>query len=70
MSENVKNNTGRRFDSKAAADHIGVASQTMNNWRYRRQGPVYHKVGDKIFYYENDLDDFIKAGRIDPNDRS
>lgn len=63
-------NSCAKYDTKSAAVYLGVVANTLCNWRNKRRGPVYHKVGDRVFYYENDLDDFIKAGRIDPNERS
>ena len=58
-----------RYDTKAAALYLGVVFNTLCNWRNLRKGPVYHKIGDRVFYYENDLDDFVNDGRIDPNER-
>ena len=57
----------QKYDTAAAAKRIGVVTQTLCNWRHKRKGPVYHKIGDKIYYHENDLDAFEQAGRVDPN---
>lgn len=58
-----------RYDTKSAAVYLGVVKNTVSNWRHLCRGPVYYKVGDRVYYYEEDLDRFIKSGRIDPNER-
>lgn len=63
MSHELK----RRYDTRAAAEYLDLHPQTLNNWRFKKRGPAYHKIGDKVFYYKNDLDDFENAGRVDPN---
>jgi predicted site-specific integrase-resolvase len=49
-----------------AAKMIGVSRQTLANWRHLRRGPVYIKQGRMVRYCQQDLLDFMLAGRIDP----
>jgi Helix-turn-helix domain len=59
-----------KFDTKAAANYLGLAPQTLNNWRFLRRGPAYHRVGRRIYYLRADLDAFFSQGRIVPSDQS
>ena len=65
----MNTNINTKYDPAAAAERLGVVKQTMSNWRQQRRGPVYFKIGGKIFYKESDLDAYEQAGRIDPNER-
>jgi len=38
-----------------AADFLGLASQTLNNMRWKGTGPKYHKHGRKVFYHIDEL---------------
>jgi predicted site-specific integrase-resolvase len=50
-----------------AAEKLGVAVQTLRNWRHVRRGPAYIKFGRNVRYREEDLLDYIDKHRIDPN---
>jgi len=56
---NMLNETG-------ASVFLGVARQTMANWRSQCRGPVYHKLSRRVVYRVSDLEDFIESCRIDP----
>jgi hypothetical protein len=56
---NMLNETG-------ASLFLGVAKQTMANWRSQRRGPVYHKLSRRVVYRLSDLEDFIQSCRIEP----
>lgn len=51
------------MDTKAAAEHMGFAPKTLENWRAMepRQGPDFRKVGRAIRYDAAELDRFIEA---------
>ena len=52
-----------------AAEYLGFSKQTLANWRHRRQGPPYVKVGGKaIRYLRADLDAFLDSWRVNPSD--
>jgi predicted DNA-binding transcriptional regulator AlpA len=53
-----------RFDHKGAADYLGIAIQTLYNWRNQRRGPDYVLMGRKIMYLRSDLDKFIESNKI------
>ncbi len=51
---------------KEAAKKMGVAVQTLRNWRHLRKGPAYIKLGRSVRYRAEDLLDFIEKHKIDP----
>jgi hypothetical protein len=59
-----------RFVSDIEAGRImGVAPQSLRNWRCLGRGPAYSKKGRLIRYRVQDLLDFMNSGRIDPEAR-
>ena len=51
---------------KEAAKTMGLAVQTLRNWRHLRRGPAYVKIGRSVRYQIDDLMEFIEKHRIDP----
>ena len=47
--------------SDQAATYLGVAPRLMENWRWRKVGPTFAKVGHRIRYSLNDLKEFVKT---------
>lgn len=42
-----------------AARILGVSPKTVDNWRWKGQGPRYHKIGRRLVrYYRADLAKF------------
>lgn len=60
----------RRIAESEAASYLGVAKRTLQDWRHRRIGPAYSKLGSgqrcRIVYDVADLDAFLAAGRVEP----
>ena len=56
------------FDEKEAASVLGVAVQTLRNWRHKRKGPAYLKIGKAVRYRMADLEAYLQECRIDPVD--
>jgi hypothetical protein len=55
------------LDTKQAAKYLGVAEQTMCNWRFLgHKGPAYICIGRRRLYRDEDLDVFIEKNRIEP----
>jgi len=46
-----------------AAKLLKVSIRTLQGWRVAGSGPVYAKVGKRVFYLDDDLDAFIAASR-------
>lgn len=53
-----------------AAAKLGVAPATLVDWRFRRKGPKYAKVGRLVRYREPDLVEFLQSGLVDPKNSS
>ena len=57
----------KTVDEKAAARILGVAVQTLRNWRHFRKGPAYIKMGRSVRYQIKDLQEYLDDRRIDPS---
>jgi predicted site-specific integrase-resolvase len=44
----------------------GIAVQTLRNWRHERKGFPYSKVGRTVRYDPDDVEDYMKKRRVDP----
>jgi len=51
-----------------AAKIIGLAVQTMRNWRHLRKGPKYLKIGRSIRYDLLDIFEWCKKNTINPEE--
>lgn len=60
---------GQLYSTLEAAEKLGVAPATMVDWRFRRKGPKYSKVGRLIRYRDQDLADFLQDRLVDPSAR-
>ena len=45
--------------SDQAAQYLGLPPESMKDWRYRKLGPHYTKVGNRVRYRLEDLDDYL-----------
>lgn len=52
-----------RMDTKNTAAYTGFSQKTLAMMRCRGEGPAYVKRG-KIFYYREDLDSWLRGGRM------
>lgn len=62
-------NNGLMTTESAAKYLGGISPATVQWWRAKRRGPIYVKVGRKVFYRQADLDAFLDAGEIFPPQR-
>ena len=70
MSKRPKHN--RHFldpplDENQAANFLGLKVQTLRNWRCKRRGPNYLKIGSRVGYLLEDLQRYRSAHRIKLN---
>ena len=59
-------NPGDYVSTDEAARTLGVSRQSMCNWRWKRQGPRFHKIGARLVrYHRADLAAFAagESGR-------
>ncbi len=54
------------LDDKAAAKSLGMAVQTLRNWRCQRKGPPYIRLGRSIRYQVKDIEAYKQKKRVDP----
>lgn len=66
---NTPNPTRPELDQSGTADYLGVAVRTLENWRCRRYGPRYVKIGGSVRYRQSDLDAWLAAQTVDPTRR-
>ena len=50
-----------RMSRADAAKYLGRAKKTLEMWALDGRGPRYVKVGGRVFYYQADLDGFIRG---------
>ena len=60
--------TARRLSEREAAGYLGISVRTLQDWRQRRTGPAYSKVGRRVVYDVLDLDAFLASGRVVPSE--
>lgn len=61
--------TNIKMNPEEAAAYLDVEPSTLATWRSKNIGPVYYKPGGNskkasVYYFKNDLDDYIKSGKI------
>lgn len=49
------------FSTKEAADYLKYSEATLELWRKEGRGPVFHQPAHKVYYFIDDLDDWIKS---------
>jgi predicted site-specific integrase-resolvase len=55
------------LNTAEAAKYLGIAYQTLCNWRFYRKGPAYIRMGGRrILYRIEDLEHFVTSNRIAP----
>ena len=51
--------------TEEVAETLGVAPGTVENWRYKQEGPAYVKLGNKrhsaVRYRDTDLESYIDS---------
>jgi predicted DNA-binding transcriptional regulator AlpA len=50
-------------DTRGAAQRIGLAGKTLDNWRSQGSGPPYYKLGGRIVYDDVEVDAWLAARR-------
>ncbi len=58
----------RLLDQETAAKYIGVKPPTLAAWRHYGKGPAYRKVGRGTFYAIEDIETWMDAQRVVPDE--
>jgi hypothetical protein len=53
-------------NEKQAAQRLGLSVATLRRRRLLRQSPAWVKLGARVLYRSNDLDDFVQANLVQP----
>ncbi|MCX7013887.1 MAG: helix-turn-helix domain-containing protein [Candidatus Sumerlaeota bacterium] len=48
--------------TKEAANFLGLSKATLESWRTRGGGPVYHKFKGAVRYKQDELEEYAEAG--------
>ncbi len=51
------------INEKAAGDYLGISPKTLASWRFKGRGPQFFKFHNAVRYAQEQLDEFIEAGR-------
>jgi hypothetical protein len=54
------------LDEKQSAELLGLAVQTLRNWRCTRKGPPYYKIGRSVRYSREALLHYREGKKITP----
>lgn len=57
-----------RLSVPQAAKYVGLSATTLNKMRCTGRGPRYLKLGSRIYYRRNDLDQYINANTVETTD--
>ena len=52
-------------NQKITSSRLGVSISTLEKFRREKTGPAYHRIGNKIFYSEIDLKNYLEKCRVD-----
>jgi len=57
----------KRFvTTEEAARILHKTPQTLRNDRHHRRGPIYYKLGKKVFYELSDLYHYLESKKVEP----
>lgn len=48
------------YPQSIVADQLGCTVRTLENWRNRRTGPAWTKIGHRVMYRESSLENWIR----------
>lgn len=59
-----------RLSTKEAAQYLGLAENTLANWRSTGIGPRFMRIGGggRIFYKRTDLDTYLQSCVVETKD--
>ena len=54
------------LSERQEGEFLGVSERTLQDWRGKRVGPIYCKLGKRVVYDVRDLGAFVAARRVEP----
>jgi|MTBAKSStandDraft_1061840.scaffolds.fasta_scaffold51058_4 hypothetical protein len=58
-----------RLNTAQAAEFLNVKPFTVSQWRWQKKGPKYVKVGNKVFYFREHLEEWLLSNVRDNNNQ-
>ena len=52
------------LSTRDAAAYLALSPRTLEKWRTRGVGPAYSRIGRRVVYRRDDLDEFVAAGVV------
>ena len=52
----MSNDDSGFFDTRRAADYLGLSRRTLDGYRVSGDGPAFHRFGNRVRYRRPDLD--------------
>lgn len=49
-----------------AAEYLNLTDRTLRQWKHYGRGPAFYKLGGKLMYRKQDIDDWIETNRHEP----
>jgi predicted DNA-binding transcriptional regulator AlpA len=59
----VSGSTSPFLNTRQAAAHLRLKPSTLDHWRSVGGGPVFHKLGSRIYYTRDDLEAWVQSRR-------
>ena len=56
-------NGARYLNTHQAAEYLGLSPRTLDRYRVKGSGPIYHRFGGRVRYVAEDLDDWATNRR-------
>lgn len=61
MTQDLKGMTERE-----AAKILGKSMFTMQQWRRKKTGPKYARIGGRVRYFQKDLEEYVQSRMVTP----
>lgn len=60
--------TKPKMSTQEAAAFLGIQPNTLEVWRCKHRGPKYAKIGRRVLYDPDDLEEFFALRAVDTRD--
>ncbi len=54
----------RALNNQESALRLGIASRTLENWRWRGLGPPFYKLGSRVVYDPEAIEKWLNKRRV------
>jgi len=58
----------KKLNTDEAAEFLGVKPNTLEVWRTKKKGPKYSKIGSRVLYDINDLEEYFSSRSVHTRD--